>query len=221
MSDPVLPPEFFHPEWHVTYDNPAHNKNLTHANLNSTAESWAVWLKFKSDGNLSMGSGFFIDLPDLEGHKLILTAAHNLIDGKGKDTQDLEVFSKGNDNLKLEVVDTWCCPSYRANQSPEYDYAAIKVKHTAQISDCRGFVRHGPRRRRAAFRRCICHGIPQYDSTQTDNINGSLGGMLWKGKGNDRIPCCHRARYQRIMRLDRIRWLPYSHCNSVSDIPFR
>jgi len=140
MSDPVLPPEFFHPEWRGKYDNPVHNKNLVHANLNSTAESWAVWLEFTSDGNLSMGSGFFIDLPDLKDHKLILTAAHNLIDGKGKDTRDLKIFCKGNDKLKLEVVDTWCCPSYRASQNPEHDYAAIKVKCPAEISDCRGFV---------------------------------------------------------------------------------
>lgn len=137
MSDTVLPLELYHPEWLGKFDNPDHNTNLVHANLNSTAESWAVWLEFKAEGNRSMGSGFFIDMPDSQDNKLILTAAHNLIDPNGNDTQDLEVFSQGN---KLEVVETWSCPFYRASQSPEHDYAAVKVKRTAPVLNSSGFV---------------------------------------------------------------------------------
>lgn len=57
-----------------------------------SANDWTVKLEFyTSDNSLTFGTGFFINIPATASHEVILTAAHNLIDAKGKPTKDLIV----------------------------------------------------------------------------------------------------------------------------------
>jgi len=75
----------------------------------------AVYLDFRTEGRSSSGSGFFLNMPSMREHELILTSAQNLM-GKGNEVEDLRI-SDANESI-LEIVGQWYCPAYRRNRKP-------------------------------------------------------------------------------------------------------
>ncbi|THU77782.1 hypothetical protein K435DRAFT_769997 [Dendrothele bispora CBS 962.96] len=131
----TLPDELVHPEWNGLYLDRDYSRGIAHTTM-QTAESWAVQLHFKSMGDNSTGSGFFLNIPDLKDYELILTAAHNLIDPSGKKVECLEIDDRYQNKLEFGDKDCWWCPEYPTSQKPEHDYAAIRVKRSESV---RGF----------------------------------------------------------------------------------
>ncbi len=133
-----LPSEFVHPQWNGLYLDSDHLGDIANMNM-KTVEGWAVYLEFRTEGRGSSGSGFFLNMPGMQEHELILTSAQNLIDAKGNEVEDLGIFDLNQS--KLEIVAQWYCPAYRRSRKPEYDYAAIKVKRTT-ADDFNGSCAH-------------------------------------------------------------------------------
>lgn len=130
-----LPSELVHPEWNGLYLDSDHLGDITNTSV-KTVEGWAVYLEFRTEDHSSSGSGFFLNMPSMQEHELILTSAQNLIDEKGNEVEDLRISDVNQSNL--EIVGQWYCPAYRRSRKPEYDYAAIKVKRTTAVAEGRG-----------------------------------------------------------------------------------
>ncbi|KAI9934520.1 hypothetical protein MW887_000134 [Aspergillus wentii] len=105
-------------------------------------EKWVVKLKFIQQGQLNFGTGFFINLPDVNFH-VILTAGHNLIDSKGNPSEGLRIEQLPGDQPQPNMQDlrTHVCPEYQNfpdSANLENDYGIILVPKANDVPS-RGF----------------------------------------------------------------------------------
>ena len=129
-----------------------------------TINNWVVKLTFKRFGEAEplSGSGFFLNLPDIQDKHVILTAAHNLISNQRR-SLDLKViynnpfeidpddservkFADGKHGAIIEVpldntegsCNVHICKGYREGGDPSVDYGVITIPRTS-ANGPRGF----------------------------------------------------------------------------------
>ncbi|PWY79024.1 hypothetical protein BO83DRAFT_424949 [Aspergillus eucalypticola CBS 122712] len=97
-------------------------------------EDWVVKLRFKRDGNIKLGTGFYINIPTAKSY-VILTAAHNLVDANNKPSLDLSIERCGRDPIDATGLEWHVCPAYtrsRKVRDPDHDYGVIIVPEEVQ-----------------------------------------------------------------------------------------
>ncbi|KIM49758.1 hypothetical protein M413DRAFT_6655 [Hebeloma cylindrosporum] len=152
-----------HPDWEHKVDNDGDGPSLEYVDIDSIND-WVVKLTFKRFGEAEplSGSGFFLNLPDIQDKHVILTAAHNLISNQ-KRSADLKViynnpFEVDPDNPKtikfaddkhgaiIEIpVDNTegsrnvhICERYNGGGDSSLDYGVITIPRTSANAP-RGF----------------------------------------------------------------------------------
>ena len=144
-----------HPDWaQETVDNDG--PSLEYIDLD-TINNWVVKLTFKRLGEAEplSGSGFFLNLPDIQDKHVILTAAHNLVSNQQR-SLDLKVlynnpFDIDPDNpgkvkfadnkheaiIEVPVDNTegshnvYICQGYKGEGDPSVDYGVITIPRTS------------------------------------------------------------------------------------------
>ncbi|KAJ3559588.1 hypothetical protein NM688_g260 [Phlebia brevispora] len=101
------------------------------------ADKWVVKLEWMSQDGLTVGTGFFVNIPGAS-HDVILTAAHNLIDANGTRSKALAVIvprqvQDADPDAPLRVVYT------RLEPQPEADWGAILLPRGTVIEHGFGY----------------------------------------------------------------------------------
>ncbi|KAH7907763.1 hypothetical protein BJ138DRAFT_441680 [Hygrophoropsis aurantiaca] len=135
-----IPEGLIHPDRRGIVVDLKRRGGLSHLDMKSFSESSVVLLEFQCDGASGHGSGFFLNIPDLQDFELILTAGHNFIGPNGSETTNLKVsLTSGGQLLPLSVHDFWVCKAFREERKDVHDHAAILVKRISKAGSARGF----------------------------------------------------------------------------------
>lgn len=139
MADDDSDGEWVHPDWRREVDA-VEKAGLDFADFD-VIRNWVVKLSFVQGKNKKSGSGFFINLPDVEKKHIILTAAHNLIAPDGTRMTDVVVtYNNPDGRIKKDPVppeDIYVGKNY-VEGNPEVDYGVICIPKSSS-NDHRGF----------------------------------------------------------------------------------
>ena len=138
MADDASDAEWHHPDWSREVDA-VEDAGLDFADLDVVSD-WVVKLAFFQGKDKKLGSGFFLNLPDVKDKHIILTAAHNLSTPDGTRMTDVIVIYNNPDVTSCTVSpkDIYVGKNYKVAGSPEVDYGVICIPKSSS-DDHRGF----------------------------------------------------------------------------------
>lgn len=120
-----IPEQFWHRDWRADVPDEIISTGLEPT---KSLTNWAVQLEFNRGGLHSYGSGFFINIPDINVD-VILTAAHNLINEKGSHSTDMEITTSDSTvPIIPKDSDIHISRAYLVDQTPPADWGAILVQ---------------------------------------------------------------------------------------------
>lgn len=147
MPDFVLDPEFYDVAWDRLPEPEAHG-GLQFSQVQNRNE-WIVKLQFEQDGETHYGTGFYVNIPHQASRNrdvhVILTAGHNLVDSRGKMSQNLQILQpagRGPPISQGQGLQLFVSESYRSNPSQANaanDYGAILVPRGSIAGSPRAF----------------------------------------------------------------------------------
>ncbi|GLA16018.1 hypothetical protein AnigIFM62618_002576 [Aspergillus niger] len=97
-------------------------------------EDWVVKLRFTRDGDIRLGTGFYINIPTADSY-VILTAAHNLVDANNNPSRNLSIERHGKGAIDATGLQWHVCPAYnlsRKGRDSDNDYGVIIVPEEIQ-----------------------------------------------------------------------------------------